>query len=273
VYWGNIGEEQIPYKWFDEDLRIPAGTDYFADYTPREDEIYNFTKPGWYRFIVKAIRTGTTAEDYTYSELLFDFYYDGTVAPTVPTITELDNNQVKINTNGAPVTKFYYGNIGQKNVPYSWFNDFWGTALATRTYTPVFDTRDERIITLQTKGYYNIVIVLEDGTEYVYTTYAEDNAPVIKKTEGGAIVDIDCLKGNIGAKATLNRIYYGYIGEVDKEITNYEQLKANSTGFTGDSSAVQGKSYTLKNKGYYKFLVLATLSNGKTVELVYTINN
>ena len=42
---------------------------------------------------------------------------------------------------------------------------------------------------------------------------------------------------------------------------------------TGDSAAKQGKTYTLKNKGYYKFLVLATLSNGKAVELVYTVYN
>ena len=275
VYWGNIGDEYIEYKWFDDHLRLPAGTDYVADFTPREGEVYNFTKPGWYRFIVKAIRTGTTAEDYTYSELLFDFYYDGKVAPTVPSITELENNQVRINYNGAPVKKFYYGNIGDVNVPYSWFNSFWGTALATNTYTSVFDTRDGRIITLQTKGYYNIVIVLNDGTEYVYTTYAKNHAPVIKKVEGEkkAVIDIDCLKGNVGTKATLTRLYYGYVGTEDVTVTTYAELRAAAKSFVGDASPVHGKTYNMGNEGYYKFLVIATLSNGRTIEIMYTIHN
>ena len=71
----------------------------------------------------------------------------------------------------------------------------------------------------------------------------------------------------------LNRVYYGFIGTEDKNLTSYEEIKGNAKGFICDSSAVQGKSYTLKNKGYYKFLVIITLSNGKTVELVYTIEN
>ena len=92
-------------------------------------------------------------------------------------------------------------------------------------------------------------------------------------------VEADTAK-KVNNKLTINEIDFDgnivpaveFDGSEDKEISDYDELKANSISFSS-VNATQGTSINLKNNGYYKFLAVINLSNEKTVEIVYTIAN
>ncbi len=278
VYWGCIGDENVEYKWFDDDFRLLCGTDYFADYAPRADKSYYFTKPGYYRFVLKCIISGTDASNYKYKDVVYTFYFDGNNVQ-VPSIEMVDGNHVKLNTNGLTVKKMYYGNIGDVNTPYSWFNAFWDASLKSKSYKAVYGPRDSSSYVLSTKGYYNFVICFDDATgkyqELAYTVYAEDNIDIIKDKNGKATVNLT----NIGG--TVSKLYYGYVGTEAKTITNYDEFVAAVADRTGDWDVKNGESYTFTQKGYYAFCVNYTtkcLINGNentpvTYDIIYIIEN
>jgi hypothetical protein len=116
VYWAYIGEEEIEYTTFDN-FRLGCGTEYNADFTPRDEKAYNFTKKGYYRFVLKCIVSGDNVENYDYKDRVYTFYYDGSTKASVPSLTIVDGNTVQIEKNGLAVTKLYYGNVGQELKP------------------------------------------------------------------------------------------------------------------------------------------------------------
>jgi len=277
VYWGYIGEEEIPYKWFD-DFRLGCGTEYNADFTPRADKTYSFTKKGYYRFVLKCIISGDSAENYEYKDMVYTFYYDGSVKPAVPYLKVIDGNTVQIEKNGLAVTKLYYGNIGSENVPYGWFNDFWGKALGTKTYKVDFGVTYGEKYTLVTKGFYNFVIVYKDEAgathEIVYTVEAKQDVGIITASNGKATLTVD----NVGGK--VNKLYYGYIGTDATGVVDYDTLKAAAGTLTGDWTMKTGRTYNLTKKGYYGFCVNYTMEsfiNGGftnvTYDIIYIVEN
>ena len=271
VYWGYIGTENVEYKWFD-DFRIMCGADYTSDFAPRNNKEYYFTRVGYYRFVLRCILNGDNVDNYKYKDMVYTFYYDGTSEVAIPSLTMIDENTVRVNENGLDVKKLYYGNIGDENVSYSWFNDFWDKALKTKTYTSVFTVYDGDVYNLVTAGYYNFVLVYEkDGNvhEVVYTVYVDKNAPILKKEGGFITVNLD-----EAPDAVANRIYWGYIGRNDIEYTTYEEFKTLcGSSFSADFSIKDGDKYVLNETGYYRFVVRYTLSNSKVVDVVYTIEN
>jgi len=278
VYWGYIGTEEIEYKWFD-DFRLGCGTEYTADFTPRANKSYYFTKVGYYRFVLKCIISGDNAENYKYKDMVYTFYYDGKSKVAVPSLTMIDGNTVQINKNDLAVTKLYYGNIGQENVPYGWFNDFWGKALGTKTYKVDFGVTYGEQYKLVTKGFYNFVIVYKDTAgathELVYTVEAKENIGIITASGGKATLTVD----NVGGK--VNKLYWGYIGESAEGVVNYDTLKAACGGtLTGDWTMKTGRTYTLSKTGYYGFSVNYTMEsfiNGAftnvTYDIIYIVEN
>jgi len=271
VYWGYIGTEYVDYKWFEE-FRLMCGADYTADFAPRDNKAYYFTKVGYYRFVLKCIVSGDSIDNYKYKDMVYTFYYDGTSEVGIPSLTKIDGNTVRVNENGINVKKLYYGNIGEENVTYSWFNDFWDRALKTKTYTPVFTVYDGDVYNLVTAGYYNFVLVYEkDGTmhEVVYTVHVEENAPVLEKTGQAVTVNLDAVPG-----AVANRVYWGCIGQDNVEYTTYEDFKTLcGSSFSADFSVKNGDKYAMNEAGYYRFVVRYTLTNGKVIDVVYTIEN
>jgi len=278
VYWGYIGTEEIPYKWFD-DFRLGCGTDYNADFAPRAESKYYFTKKGYYRFVLKCIVSGDSVENYEYKDMVYTFYYDGNAKPEVPYLKIVDGNTVEVEKNGLAVTKMYYGNIGDTNVPYGWFNDFWGKALATKSYKVDFGVTYGEQYKLTTKGFYNFVIVYEDAEkvthEIVYTVEAKENIGIITAENGNATANVD----NVGG--TVNKLYWGYIGEDAEGVVNYDTLKAACGGsLTGDWTVKTGDTYTLDKTGYYGFCVNYTMEsfiNGGftnvTYDIIYIVEN
>jgi len=278
VYWGYIGTEEIPYKWFD-DFRLGCGTDYNADFAPRAESKYYFTKKGYYRFVLKCIVSGDSVDNYEYKDMVYTFYYDGNAKPEVPYLKIVDGNTVEVEKNGLAVTKMYYGNIGDTNVPYGWFNDFWGKALATKSYKVDFGVTYGEQYKLTTKGFYNFVIVYEDAEkvthEIVYTVEAKENIGIITAENGNATANVD----NVGG--TVNKLYWGYIGEDAEGVVNYDTLKAACGGsLTGDWTVKTGDTYTLDKTGYYGFCVNYTMEsfiNGGftnvTYDIIYIVEN
>ncbi len=280
VYWGNIGAEDIEYRYFEQGLQIPAGTDYVADYAPRDEKGYYFTKPGYYRFVLKCIVSGTDASNYEYKDVVYTFYYDGKAEVAVPSIEMVDGNHVAVKGNGIAIKKFYYGNIGNTNVPYSWFNDFWSKSLATKSYKAVYTPKGDTVVTLSTKGYYNFVIVYDDENgvqkELVYTVKAEDNVGIIAADGASAVVNLDDIGG------TVNKLYWGYVGEDATAVVDYATLKAAAGDtFLGDWDVKDGEQYALDKTGCYGFLVNYTtkcLINGDentpvNYDILYIIEN
>ena len=255
VYWGYIGEEEIPYTWFD-DFRLGCGTDYVADFTPRADSKYYFTKAGYYRFVLKCIQTIYPDGSYGYKDMVYTFYYDGKAKVAVPSLTMLDDNTVQINKNSQTVKKLYYGNIGNENEPYGWFNDFWGKALGTKTYTVDYSVSWNETYKLPLKGFYNFVIVYTnaDGkdVELVYTVEAKNNVSLVKKDGENAVVDL--AAGMPGG--TINKLYYGNIGTEYTEYTTYEDFVAQlGSNRQSDFSVEGGETYALTEAGYYRFVI------------------
>ncbi len=278
VYWGNIGEEDIEYRYFEQGLQNPAGTDYAADYAPRANKSYYFTKPGYYRFVLKCIiNPDADAADYQYKDVVYTFYFDGENVE-VPAVEMVDGNHVKVNTNGFTVKKIYWGNIGEVNTPYSWFNAFWDASLRSKSYKAMYTLRNDTTVVLSTKGYYNFVICFDDATgtyqELVYTVYAKQNVDIIGKAEGGAYINLD----NIGG--TVNKVYYGFVGQSTDGIVDYETLKASVKGLV-PVIPTENTTITLGNLGYYGFCVNYTtkcLIGGNentdvTYDIIYFVDN
>ena len=280
VYWGNIGDEDIEYRYFEQGLQSPAGTDYVADYAPRANKTYNFTKPGYYRFVLKNILNPSADKaDYKYKDVVYTFYFDGKAEITVPTVEMVDGNHVRVKTNGTTIKKMYWGNIGDKNVPYSWFNAFWDASLKSKSYKAMYGVKDNTEVVLSTKGYYNVVIVLDNGTEYVYTVFAENNIDILTKVDGEAKVEVEL--DNIGG--TVNKVYRGYLGTeyVDGTVTDYDTLRANSEGFANLGAVTDGQLINVPNAGYYGFCVnysTKCLINGNentdvNYDIIYIVEN
>jgi len=278
VYWGYIGEQETKYTWFDE-FRLSCGTTYTADFVPRDEKEYFFTRTGYYRFVLKCRIVVDKWGENIYRDMVYTFYYDGSAKPAVPYLKVIDGNTVQIEKNGLAVTKMYYGNIGQENIPYGWFNDFWGKALGTKTYKVDFGVTYGEQYQLVTKGFYNFVIVYEDAEkathEIVYTVEAKQDIGIITAADGVATLTVD----NVGGK--VNKLYWGYIGDDATGVVDYETLKAACGGtLTGDWTMTTGRTYNLTETGYYGFCVNYTMEsfiNGGftnvTYDIIYIVEN
>ena len=137
---------------------------------------------------------------------------------------------------------------------YSWFNDFWGKALGTKTYMADFDVKADEQYKLSLKGYYNFVIVYKDANdvshELVYTAYADKDIDLVKVEDGNAVINL----ANGLAGGTVNKLFYAYIGTENTEYAGYDDFKANYK-VAVDTSVADGDTFKLANKGYYRFVI------------------
>ena len=257
VYWGYIGTENTPYKWFDE-FRLQCADSFSADYNPENNETYPMTEAGYYRFVVVYDADGKKAED------VYTFAVESE-ANIVPEIT-LDGTYGKLLSNDSKVTKLYYGYIGEEKTPYNWatFKEQAGD-----TFTADFSPKDNKTYKLTKAGYYRFVVVYVGSDnkvkEVVYTVYNE------KESTGVPVFDVEgdtvTLKHNDAY--SVKKMYVGFAGSEDAEVTTWDEYKSATPNRYCVTSPADESQYTLKNDGYYKIVVNYSDGN-KTKDVYYT---
>jgi len=257
VYWGYIGRENTPYKWFDE-FRLLCGDSFTSDYNPENNETYPMTEAGYYRFVVVYNVDGKKVEDvYT-----FAVESEANIVPEI----ELDGIYAVLSSNDTNVKKLYYGYIGAEKTPYNWatFKEQAGD-----TFTADFSPKDSKTYKLTKAGYYRFVVVYVGSDnkvkELVYTVYNQ------KESTGVPVFDVE---GNV---VTLNhndaysvkKMYVGFAGSEDVTVTTWDEYKSATPNRYCVNSPADNSSYTLKNDGYYKIVVNYSDGN-KTKDVYYT---
>jgi hypothetical protein len=160
VYYGYIGENNTPYRWFN-DFMAQCGDTFTSDFSPKDNKIYRMDKEGYYRFVVcYADENGKLCEK------VFTFECKNAKSG-IPEVT-YEEGTITLNSNDATINKMYIGYFGKEEVAVdSWAEYTENAVVRTCIQTPA----DSYTTNLKNKGCYVVLVNYKDENGKVKDKY------------------------------------------------------------------------------------------------------
>ncbi len=205
---------------------------------------------------------------------------DGTVSDDrLPCVVLNDaGNAVTTDMRGSWATRVYWGYIGEEEVEYNDFDEF--RLMCGLTYSSDFAPRDKKVYNFSQKGYYRFVLKCivsgTDATNYkykdtVYTFHYDGSSkacvPTLKIIEGNTV---QIEKNGLA----VTKLYYGKYGDSFEQYVWFNDFWGKALGtktYVVDFGVTYGEQYKLPLKGFYNFVIVYNDANGKSCEVVYTV--
>jgi len=267
VHYGFLGSEPGEYTNYSD--FVATVSDRMIASSLTDGQAIELAKVGYYRFIV----------NYTDGYRDYDAVYTlkNEIAGSIqgmPSVTT-DGYVATLGYNGASaVNKIYVGYMGNENP-----GDVkdWATYQAkVQKNSCTMAPADGAQFVLRDAGYYVFLVNYASGSSSVdtyYSAYVAQGVP-----EGYKVPFVSAVAGTNevvfaqNGATTINKVFYGYIGETAPEYVDYYDYVAKAVDKVIDASATDGKKYGMSKVGYYRFIISYN-NGGKDADAVYTIEN